>query len=126
VGEEPLPVRQVERPSRQALQQGFFQTKHAEGKKCFNQCCGLGMFIPDSNFLHPGSEFFPSRIRIKEFKYFKPKKWFLSSRKYDPGSSSWTRILTFLSIPDPASRGQKGTGSQIRIRDPGFNFPTEE
>jgi hypothetical protein len=26
------------------------------------QCCGSGMFIPD-----PGSEFFPSRIRIKEF-----------------------------------------------------------
>jgi hypothetical protein len=46
-----------------------------------NQCCGSGMFIPD-----PGSDFFPSRIpdpnclhpgsqiRIKEFKYFNPKK----------------------------------------------------
>jgi hypothetical protein len=45
-----------------------------------DQCCGSGMFILD-----PGSEFFPSRIRIKEFKYFKPKKWFLSSRKYGPG-----------------------------------------
>jgi hypothetical protein len=32
------------------------------------QCCGSGMFIPD-----PGSEFFPPRIRIKEFKYFNPK-----------------------------------------------------
>jgi hypothetical protein len=68
------------------------------------QCCGSGMFIPD-----PGSEFFPSRIPdpnclhpgsrilIKEFKYFNPKKgkkkWFLSSKKYDPGCSS--------RIPDP-------------------------
>ncbi len=31
-----------------------------------------------------------SRILIKEFKYFKPKKWFLSSRKYDLGC--WSRI----------------------------------
>ncbi len=54
--------------------------------------------IPDPNFFHqgseffpspiriftipdPGSEFFPSRIRIKEFKYFNPKKVFLSSLK---------------------------------------------
>jgi hypothetical protein len=63
-----------------------------------------------------GSEFFPSRIRIKEFKYLNPKKWFLSvsSRKNDPGCSSRIRILTFLSIPDPGSRCQKGTGSRIR------------
>jgi hypothetical protein len=27
-----------------------------------------GMFIPDTDFFHPGS-----RIRIKEFKYFNPK-----------------------------------------------------
>ena len=27
-----------------------------------------GMFIPDPTFFHPGSELFPSRIRIKEFK----------------------------------------------------------
>jgi hypothetical protein len=46
------------------------------------------MFIPDPAFFHPGS-----RIRIKEFKCFNPKKWFLSSRKYDPGCSS--------RIPDP-------------------------
>jgi hypothetical protein len=67
-------------------------------------------WIPDPNFLHPGS-----RILIKEFKYFNPKKWFLSSRKYDPGCSSRIRIPEsdpdFLPIPDPGSRGQKGTGS---------------
>jgi hypothetical protein len=47
--------------------------------------------IPDPNCLHPGS-----RILIEEFKYFNPKKnkkWFLSSKKYDPGCSS--------RIPDP-------------------------
>jgi hypothetical protein len=89
------------------------------------------MFIPD-----PGSDFFPSRIPepnclhpgsrilIKEFKYFnpkKPKKWFLSSKKYDPGCSSRIRMLTFYPsrIPDPGSRGQKGTRSRIRIRNTG-------
>jgi hypothetical protein len=62
------------------------------------------MFIPDA-----GSDFFPSQISdagselsptripdpeswilIREFKYFNPKKakkWFLSSKKYDPGCS---------------------------------------
>ena len=53
----------------------------------------------------------------------KTKKWVLSSRKYDPGCSS--RIpdkgADFLPIPDPGSRGQKGTGS--RISDPGSRIP---
>jgi hypothetical protein len=73
----------------------------------------------------PGAGFFPSRIRIKEVKYFNPQKWFLSSRKYDPGCSSRIWILDpdpdFLPIPDPGSRGQKGTGSGIRIRNTGIN-----
>jgi hypothetical protein len=53
-------------------------------------------------FFHSRSRIrvFLSRIRIKEFKYFNPKKWFLSSRKYEPGFSS--------RIPDP---------------DPFFNHP---
>jgi hypothetical protein len=46
--------------------------------------------IPDPNVFHPRS-----RIRIKEFKYFNPKKWFTSSRKYDPGCSSRIWILIF-------------------------------
>jgi hypothetical protein len=77
--------------------------------------------IPDPNFFHPGF-----RILIKEFKYFYPKKWFLSSRKYDPGCSSRICIPDsdpdFLPIPDPGSRGQKGTGSRIRIRNTGWNY----
>jgi len=71
--------------------------------------------IPD-----PGSELFPSRIRIKEFKYFNPpkkqKKWFLSSRKYDPGCSS--RIpdpdADFLPIPDPGVKKAPDPGFRIR------------
>jgi hypothetical protein len=47
------------------------------GSGTLNQCCrGSGMFIPDLNFFYPGSEFFPSRIRIKEFKYFNPTNYF--------------------------------------------------
>jgi hypothetical protein len=46
--------------------------------------------IPDSNFYHPGSW-----IRIKELKYFSPKKWFPSYRKYNPNCSYRIRI------PDP-------------------------
>jgi hypothetical protein len=72
--------------------------------------------IPDPNCFHPGS-----RIPIKELKYFNPKKWLLSSKKYDPGCSS--RIPgpdpDFLPNPDPESRGQKGTGSRFRIRNTG-------
>jgi hypothetical protein len=61
------------------------------------------MFIPD-----PGSDFYPSRIRTVSIPDFgsssknlniltpkKAKKWFLSSKKYDPGCSSRIRVLTF-------------------------------
>jgi hypothetical protein len=74
------------------------------------QRCGSGMFIPDPNFFHPGSS-------SKNFKYFNPKKWFLSSRKYDSGCSSQIRIPDpdpdYLPIPDLGSKCQKGTGSRI-------------
>ncbi len=46
--------------------------------------------ISEPNFFHPGS-----RICVKEFKCFNPKKWYLSSRKYDPSCSSRIRILIF-------------------------------
>ncbi len=74
------------------------------------------MCIPDPNFFHPGSQ-----ICIKEFKHFNPKKWFLSSQKYDPGCLSRIRILTFYlsrisdlvvkKAPDP------GSGSPTLYRD---------
>jgi hypothetical protein len=44
---------------------------------------------------------FPSRIRIKEFKYFNPKKWFLSFRKCDPGCSFRIHGSKRHWIPDP-------------------------
>jgi hypothetical protein len=65
-----------------------------------------GSMIPDLNFFHPGSW-----MRIKEFKYFNQKKWFLNSQKYDLSFPSRIRIpdldLDFLPIPDP------NPGSQI-------------
>ncbi len=85
---------------------GQWKKLHYEG-----QCCGSGMFIPDPTFFYPGSELSPSRIRTsKNLSILTPKKWFLSSRKYDP-------VADFLPIPDPGSRGQKGTGSRIRTRN---------
>jgi hypothetical protein len=75
------------------------------------------MFIPDPTFFHPGSW-----IRIKEFKYFNPRKWFLSSRKYDPGCSSRIRILTFYlsQIPDPGVKKapDPGSGSATVVAHP--------
>ncbi len=76
--------------------------------------------IPDPTFFHPGSRVRivsnpdpRSRIRIKEFKYFNPKKWFLSPRKYDPGCSSRIRMLTFYPsrIPDPGVKKAPDPGS---------------
>jgi hypothetical protein len=54
--------------------------------------------IPD-----PRSEFFHSdpRSAYKILSILTPKKWFLSSRIYDPGCASRIRILTH--IPDPGS-----------------------
>jgi hypothetical protein len=86
----------------------------------FMQCCVSGMFIPDPNFSvsNPGSEFFSSRIHIKEFKYCNSKNGFKALgnmiRVVHPGYR--IRILDpdpdFLPIPDPGCRGQKG-------KDPG-------
>jgi hypothetical protein len=72
------------------------------------------MFTPDPNFFHPRS-----RIRIKENEYFNPKKWFLSSRKWDPDCSSRIRILTFYPsrIPDPGVKRAQDPGSRFRIRN---------
>jgi hypothetical protein len=100
--------------------------------KLLNQCGRSGMFIPD-----PGSDLFPSRIPdpnclhpgsrilIKVFKYFNPKKkqnkWFLSSKNYDPCCSS--RIPDpdadfFPSrIPDPGVKKAPNPGSRIRTRN---------
>ncbi len=77
--------------------------------KCHYQCCVFRIqffFIPDPDFFHPGS-----RIFIKEFKYFKPEKWFLSSCTHDPGCSSRIRILTFYPSRIPGSK-------RHRIPDP--------
>jgi hypothetical protein len=75
------------------------------------------MFIPDPKFSIPYSNYFHlgSRILIKEYKYFNPKKWSLSSRKYDLGCSSQIRIPDldpdFLAIPDPGVKKAPDPGS---------------
>ncbi len=58
-----------------------------------------------------GTEFFASRIRIKEFKYFNP--WLISTQTYDPGCSSRIRILIFypFRIPDPRVKKAPYPGS---------------
>jgi hypothetical protein len=65
----------------------------------FPQFCGSGMFIPD-----PGSEFFPSRIRIKEFKFSNPKTCFKAVGKMirvvHPGSVFLTHPVV-KKAPDP-------------------------
>jgi hypothetical protein len=69
------------------------------------------------------SEFFPSRIRIKEFEYgILTQKLFLSSQKYDPGCSSRIRILIF-SIPDPGVKKapDPGSGSATLFKCTGSN-----
>ncbi len=84
--------------------------------------------IPD-----PGSELSPSRIpdpgSSKNLSILTPKKakkWFLSSKKYDPGCSS--RIpdpdADFLPswIPDPGVKKVPNPGSRIRIRNTGSAF----
>jgi hypothetical protein len=78
----------------------------------------------------PGSELSPSGIpdpvsASKNLsiltKKQKTKKWFLSSRKYDPGCSSRIRMLTFYPsrIPDPGIKKPPDPGSRIRIRNTG-------
>ncbi len=84
------------------------------------QCCGSGLFIPDS-----GSELFDSGFRVKKIpdpgsgsasknpSLINPKKLFLNSRKYDRGCSSRIRILTFYPsrIPDPGIKKALDPGS---------------
>jgi hypothetical protein len=61
------------------------------------------MFIPDLTFFHPGSRIRTVSIpdpgssskNLSILTPKKPKKWFLSSKKYDPGCSSRIRMLTF-------------------------------
>ncbi len=109
------------------LENIYYQSMQRQEVRVSSSVADPGCFsrsrILDPNFFHPGS-----RIRIKEFKYFYPKKCFLTSRKYDPGCSSRIRILTFYpsripdpgvkKAPDPRSRcGIQGSKTH-RIPDP--------
>jgi hypothetical protein len=67
--------------------------------------------IPDPNCLHPGPGSSSKNLSLLTPK--KPKKWFLSSRKYDPVCSSRIRMLTFYPsrIPDPGVKKAPDPGS---------------
>jgi hypothetical protein len=98
----------------QAVSATFIQIPKKSVRRIRDVYPGSGFFpsrIPNPNCLHPGS-----RILIKEFKYFNPKKgkkngfYALKTmiRVVHPGSR--IRMLTF---SHPGSRGQKGTQSRI-------------
>ncbi len=91
----------------------------------FHSVADPGCFsIPDLTFFLPGSEFFPSPIHIKEFKYFNPKNSFLSSRKYVLGCSSRIRILIFYPsrILDPGVKKAPDPDPQHWFRRRPFTF----
>jgi hypothetical protein len=85
--------------------------------------------IPDPNCLHPGSA-------SKNLSILTPKKWFLSSRKYDLGCSSGSRIrmLTFCPsrIPDPGVKKAPDPGSatlpslHVVLAVPLLGFPNDK
>jgi hypothetical protein len=72
--------------------------------------------IPDSNCLHPGS----SSKNLSILTPKKAKKWFLSYKKYDPGSSSRIPDPDADFIPDPGVKKAPNPGSLIRIRNTSF------
>jgi hypothetical protein len=129
------------------------QLQHTENNK-YNQCCESGVFIPDpgsriqkqqqkrwvkknllpylffvaANMTKLKIILFLSRRR-KNFGpiYKKLKKKSLSSQKYGFGirdTRSGIQKKNLFRIPEPGSRGQKGTGSRIRIQNTAYNAPS--
>ncbi len=68
-----------------------------------------------------------SRIRIKEFKYFNKKKWFLSSQIYDSGFPPRIRMSDldpdFLPIPDPDPVSQIPNPGVKKAPEPWYRIP---
>jgi hypothetical protein len=93
-----------------------------------NQCWFAVLRIRD---VYPGSDFFPSRIPDQNFSIPDPgsasknlgiltqEKWFLSSRKYDPGCSSQIPDPWVKKAPDPE---HWCCGSDMFIPDPNFSI----
>ncbi len=71
--------------------------------------------ISDPNFFIPDPH--------QELKYFNPKKWYLSFRKYDPGCSSRIRILYPSGIPDPGVKKAPDPGSSATLVAPYWATP---
>jgi hypothetical protein len=73
------------------------------------------MLIPDPNFSIPEVSASWIRIHIKEL--FLTQKIVFKLSEVCSGMLIPDPDLDFLPIPNPGSRGQKGTGSRIRIRN---------
>jgi len=89
------------------LSKGYFRQRTNKNM----QCCGSWIFIPDPNFSHPGSLSKNLSILTQKITSKLSEIWFglfIPDPDQDP---------EFVPIPDPGSRGQKGTGSRIRIRN---------
>ncbi len=95
----------VGRSRREALPSPFTGKGIEQKSSVADPGCFSRSWVPDPTFFHPEYE----------FKYFNPKKWFLSSRKYDPGCSSRIPITDpdpdFLPIPDPGVKRAPYPGS---------------
>ena len=78
--------------------------------------------IPDPNCVYPGS----SSKNLSILTPKKAKKWFLSSKKYDPGCSSRIQDPDADFLPsrilDPGVKKAPNPGSQIRIRNTGPGY----
>jgi hypothetical protein len=124
--------------SHSQLHYPYFALIHLLEENCYYQLCRSGMFIPDPIFIRPGSQkrrggnlfsylFFVATIiskfkailflnwKRKNLQFTKiclPKNLSVSSQKYGLGIRDPEKP-----IPDHGSRGQKGTGSRILIRN---------
>ncbi len=91
----------------------------ASRKEKIKQWCRSEMFIPDPNFFHPGSDFFPSRIRIREFstgiltQKIVSKLPEICSALFIPDPDP-----DFLPITDPRSQIQRSKRHRIPDLDP--------
>ncbi len=115
-------VSEIRRSGKNLFRGGSGSATSVADPGCLSRIPDPTFSIPDPNCLHPGS-----RILIKQFKYFNPQKSKKNGfqdlknmiRVVHPGSRIPDPDADFLPsrIPDPGSRGQKGTQSWIRIRN---------
>ncbi len=85
-------------------------TDDTEGRRCIDRRLSLLLLYDPVSI--PYLEFMESSTvgKISEFMYFYPKKWFLSSRKYDLGCSSRIRDPVWSLDPESGMGNKSGFG----------------